>query len=174
MTTPTPLPLDAAKTLKVTACICVYCGASVAYGPSLTDDAIQAVRDSMMAHDAVCPKNPIAARVAELEAENEERRIAFDDALNELRAQIARANALRDALEKVLLSSSIVHARDIAEAALAAHPAASLAAHDAEVGLRVAKAAVEATHESIEMGGNGDPNLHDIVERALAAQEVKP
>lgn len=48
--------------------LCIQCGEVVPYDPS-EERAKEKVFDRMKAHDLVCPKNPLVARVAELEAD---------------------------------------------------------------------------------------------------------
>ena len=141
----------------------------------------------------------LRARVAELEAECDERRNAMDDALNTLAEQVAHANRLRDALEAVtamaadltltldqntpgiesfpLLKKHVgvgARAMDV----LASTPAADLSAHDAEVGMRVVSECAMTMRSKCDCS-HCDENApgwegRAIVERALAAQEVKP
>ncbi len=123
----------------------------------------------------------LSARVAELEDENE-------DLFNESLKWEVHANALRDALEKANAAfnawgrdedgihpeawPAVEHLREV----LLATPAASLAAHDAEVGLRVVSECAM-TMRSRCSCSHCDENMpgwkgREIVERALAAQEV--
>lgn len=45
------------------ACICTYCAYSEPYADTSPDE-VRRVRDLMMAHDAVCPRNPLVQRLA--------------------------------------------------------------------------------------------------------------
>lgn len=120
----------------------------------------------------------LKARIATLEAELAEARTARGDGiiadLNfKLITEQAHANALRDALLRIQIGCGC-GCDDFAAKALAQTPAASLAAHDAEVGLRVVsecamtmRSRCSCSHcDENEPGWKG----REIVERALAAQ----
>ena len=131
--------------------------------------------------DCGCQSAALKERIATLEAE-------LAEAWTCARENMAHANALRDALEKANAAfnawgrdedgihpeawPAVEHLREV----LLATPAASLAAHDAEVGLRVVsecamtmRSRCSCSHcDENEPGWKG----REIVERALAAQEV--
>ena len=122
-------------------------------------------------------------RIAALEAERGEWRAA---AGREIAVAYAHANALRDALEgivPVLEKNDMPQSAHVLRNILAAHPAASLAAHDAEVLERASAmlAQLVSRGNAGNIGAFGDgliqghKNALEVL-RALAAQaqEVKP
>lgn len=163
MTTPTPLPLDTAALDEIGARPdeVVTMQAPLSRPGYVPIDAGE--RDALIAQSRAALT--LAARVAELEAENAKLReggvagaMAYADARVQAGENAAHANALRDALEKVrefliaeyglsaseaantggVVALEAYHAWESVNAALAATPAASLAAHDAEVLERLA------------------------------------
>jgi len=136
------------------------------------------------------------ARIAALEAELAAQRDRAAECLFERNEAQAHANALRDALADIADSNGCeiegctnrnCIAGKAAKAALAQTPAASLAAHDAEVLERAASICDKA--RAIAAGRTDDrstvkASMYELVEyivtecadhiRALAAQEVKP
>lgn len=148
-----------------------------------------ACADDMLATASWCPEDEdkaavrLGRRVAELEQERASMCNDIAARVAENFALQATANVLRDALEDALAdlrNYSTMCTADNLEAALAAHPAASLAAHDAEV-LERCLSAVRAVgltrgwHEDRAGFDHGQEWMRQKVEdaiRALAAQEV--
>lgn len=133
--------------------------------------------------------NDIAARVAENFA-LQARANALRDALREFTPEGVPHNGVAFALREFAKarqyasgkwdgrSQTLVEWAIAIENALAQTPAASLAAHDAEVLERAAKLADAASHEPGAQGYSGGPKYVDMMKlakaiRALAAQEVK-
>jgi len=162
------------------------------------DDALSLARFPWLSPDAT-EALTLRARVAELEAERDGYRngqaqvqAMFDGLWKSNAALAASHNALRDALKKAernfdvtagqttdaLAREACVRYRDECSDALASTPSADLSAHDAEVGMRVVsecamtmRSKCDCTHcDENAPGWEG----RAIVERALAAQEVKP
>lgn len=165
MTTPTPLPLDAADHAYARN-----------WARSTTDAEYHA-----LAHAHAAGRATLAARVAELERELAAQIRASNASLVEM---ASHANALRDALEKVCALAQLHlggegmlwfgdadgNIEREARAALASTPAASLAAHRKSV-LEKAAAMCEAkTHTD----GWGEFFAQQIRTLAEKAQEVKP
>jgi hypothetical protein len=76
--------------------LCIYCGESLAQGDP-TPENVQAAYDAAKRHDAECPRNPLVARIKELEAapqglrEALAYRLAVDSYLNnDIRERVLR------------------------------------------------------------------------------------
>lgn len=151
------------------------------------DDALSLARFPWLSPDAT-EALTLRARVAELEANNEGSLKAAAYWKENWQRSEAHAATLREALEEAAAHmwgnqkrcgclNECIHTGEVVRAALAATPAASLAAHDAEVGMRVVsecamtmRSKCNCTHcDENAPGWEG----RAIVERALAAQEVK-
>lgn len=59
--------------------ICAYCGNYTLYAET-DNTSLEHARQAMIAHDAVCPRNPLVARIRELEVAAEARAAMLADA----------------------------------------------------------------------------------------------
>lgn len=90
------------------AATCIYCGEAVIYDTREEAD-MQAAHQRLVDHDQTCPRNPLVARVAELEAQVERLRQALQDIDSDLEGRnFLEKSSLRDTARSALNGGATV------------------------------------------------------------------